>query len=118
MAIDGDLTIWPYQSLKALLMNAAVRARTRAEWNRNTDNPASREIREIDRELSQVDKDLTEEEKNMLGAALMGGNQAKCEIAKYNEDIDRTCNYCKEADSTTDHIRWICTHTSSGSGKS
>ena len=40
----------------------------------------------------------------------MGGNQAKCEIAKYNEDIDKTCNYCKEAESTTDHIRWICTH--------
>ena len=85
MAIDGDLKIWqkgeppidlinaPYQSLKVLLMNAAVRARTRAEWNRNTDNLASREIREIDRELSQVDKDLTEEEKNMLRTALMGG---------------------------------------------
>jgi len=120
MAIDGDLKIWqkgeppidlinaPYQSLKILLMNAAVRARTRAEWNRNTDNLVSREIREIDRELSQVDKDLSEEEKSMIRTALMGGNQAKCEIAKYNEDIDKTCNYCKEADSTTDHIRWIC----------
>ena len=75
MAIDDDLKIWqkgeppidlinaPYQSLKVLLMNAAVRARTRAEWNRDTENSASREIREIDRELSQVDKDLTADEK-------------------------------------------------------
>ena len=31
---------------------------------------------------------------------------AKQEIAKHNEDIDETCNYCKEVDSTANRIRW------------
>ena len=38
----------------------------------------------------------------------MGGSKAKQEIAKYNEDVGDTCNYCKEADSTVNHIRWQC----------
>ena len=122
MAIDDDFNIWqkgeppidlfnvPYQNLKLLIMEAAARARTRAEWLRDTGNVESKEIREIDRDLSQVDKELTEEEKGVVRTALMGGNQAKCEIAKYNEDIDKTCNYCKEADSTTGHVRWVCSY--------
>ena len=32
----------------------------------------------------------------------------KQEIAKYSENIDETCNYCKEAKSTANHIRWQC----------
>ena len=35
---------------------------------------------------------------------------AKQEIAKFNEDYDETCNYCKEAASTVMHIRWQCKH--------
>ena len=35
----------------------------------------------------------------------------KQEIAKYNEDVDDTCNYCKEADSTVNHIRWQCKYS-------
>ena len=33
---------------------------------------------------------------------------AKQEIAKYNEDIEDTCKYSKEAGSTVNHIRWHC----------
>ena len=38
----------------------------------------------------------------------MGGIQAKCEISKYNQDYDTVCDYCFEADSTIDHIKWTC----------
>ena len=44
----------------------------------------------------------------MVATSMMGGNQASCEISKYNEDLDKTCNYCREADSTADHIKWVC----------
>ena len=33
---------------------------------------------------------------------------AEQEIAKYNEDVDDTCKYCKEADSTVNYIRCQC----------
>ena len=38
----------------------------------------------------------------------MGGNIAKQEIAKFSEDVGDTCNYCKEADFSVNHIRWQC----------
>ena len=40
----------------------------------------------------------------------MGGTQALNEIADYNQDVGRICNYCMEAISTTDHVRWECKH--------
>ena len=49
----------PYQNLKHLIVQAAAKARTRAEWGRNTSNAASMEILEIDRDLSQVSGVLT-----------------------------------------------------------
>ena len=122
MAIDQDLRIWqngeqpidifntPYQCLKPLVMQAATRARTRAEWGRATGNAISNECREIDRELSQVNHHLSEVEQGFVRMSLIGSNMSKCEIAKYNEDIDTTCNYCKEAESTSDHIKWECSY--------
>ena len=120
MAIDQDLRIRqknepdidimnvPYQSLKKLVLQAAARARTRAEWKRNTGNVTSNEILEIDRELSQVSPLLNDLEKGIVATSMMGGTQAKSEIAKYNEDVVKICSHCHEADSTTDHIKWTC----------
>ncbi len=68
LVIDADMKIWqrkeepidllrmPYQSLKPQLLMTAARARSLAEWNRNTSTPGPREI---DRETSQVDPGLT-----------------------------------------------------------
>ena len=39
---------------------------------------------------------------------MMGGAQAKCEIAKYNENITKTCDHCYEAESIADHIKRSC----------
>ena len=44
----------------------------------------------------------------MVATSLIGGNQARYEISKYNEDVGKTCNYCREAESTADHIKWVC----------
>ena len=100
MAIDGDLKLWqkneppidiltmPYQSLKPMVLQAAARARTRAEWYRNTGNMLSKEILEIDRGLSQVCKNLDEVEQGMIRTSLMGGTQAMCEISQYNQDVE------------------------------
>ena len=38
----------------------------------------------------------------------MGGTIALNEIADFNQDVNRTCSYCKEAVSTHDHIKWEC----------
>ena len=118
LVIDKDLKIWqqnkepidlvdrPYQSLQPQLLMMAVRARTLAEWDRRHHiNTLTRGIRRIDREASQLDPKLPVEEKGIVRTALMGGSAAKQEIAKYNEDIDDTSNYCEEADSTVNHIR-------------
>ena len=78
------------------------------EWQRDTTNAISRSIREIDSDLSQINKDLNDVEQAMVRTAMMGGTLAKKEIAEYNEDYDSTCTYCKEAESTADHIRWEC----------
>ena len=68
----------------------------------------ARGLREINKEASQLDPKLPAEEKGVVRTALMGGSMAKQEIAKYNEDIDETCNYCREANSIANHIRWHC----------
>ena len=65
-------------------------------------------LREIDKAANQLDPKLPAEEKGIVRTALMGGSMAKQEIDKYNEDIDDTCNYCKEAKSIANHIRWQC----------
>ena len=91
-----------------MVMQAATRARTRAEWARNKINPQAIRCLEIDRDISQVSKDLNDLEKGVMATALMGGIQAKCEISKYNQDYDKRCDHCLEADSTVDHIKWFC----------
>ena len=65
---------------------------------------------EIDNDLSQAAKCLTEEEKSIVRVVSMGGNQAKKEMADYNQDIEGICSYCMEADSTAEHVRWSCKH--------
>ena len=89
---------------------AAARARTRAEFTRDTSSIVANGLLEIDRELSQVNKNLDDEEKAMVRTATMGGTMAKKEVAEFNQDYDGTCNYCMEADSTADHVRWVCKH--------
>ena len=120
MAIDKDLKIWqsnepvidiltmPMQNLKTIIQLAAARARSRAEWFRNTSSLISKGTLEIDRDISQPSKILNDIEKGIVATSLMGGNQARCEISKYNEDVDNTCSYCREAESTADHIKWVC----------
>ena len=100
----------PYQSLKPLVLMAAARARTRAEFTRDTSSIVANGLLEIDRELSQVNKHLDDEEKAMVRTATMGGTMAKKEVAEFNQDYDGTCNYCMEADSIVDHVRWVCKH--------
>ena len=62
----------------------------------------------MDRDLTQPSIALNDTEKGMIATSLMGGIQANCEISKYNEDVDKICNYCREADSIADHIKWVC----------
>ena len=100
MAIDKDLRIWqsnapaidilamPIQNLKTIILLAAARARTRAELYRNTSSLISKGVLEIDRDLSRPSKALNDTAKGMIATSLMGGMQAKCEISKYNEDVD------------------------------
>ena len=88
----------------------AARARNGAEWSRNPSIKMARGLREIDREANQVNKAFIELEQGVVRTAMIGGTMARQEIAKFNEDIDDTCNYCMEAASTTQHIRWQCKH--------
>lgn len=121
LVIDNDLKIWqqneepiglvntPYQSLQPLLLMMAARARTLAEWDRRHHiNTLTRGLREIEKEASQLNPKLPDEEKGIIRIALMGGSMAKQEIGKYNEDVGDACNYCKDHDSTVNHIRWQC----------
>ena len=74
MVIDKNLNVWqkqeepvsildtPYQNLKTQLHMQASRARTSAEWNRDSSTRMAG-LREIDRQASLVDRGLTEEEK-------------------------------------------------------
>ena len=76
----------------------AAKARTIAEQNRRPHvNTLTRGVREIGKEASHLDPRLPTGEKCIVRTDLMGGSMAKQEIAKYNEDIDETCNYCREA---------------------
>ena len=88
MAIDKDFKIWQkgeepidifnttYQSLKPLVLHAAGRARSRAEWNRSGSSKLARGPIEIDSELSQVSKKLNNEEQGIVRTVLAGGNLA------------------------------------------
>ena len=118
LVIDGEMRIWqseeepidliayPFQRLKAALNATAARARTRAEWLRP--NTKGIRVREIDRAATQVDPKMSDEDKGMVRTTMMGGKMAKQEIAKFNNDYDDLCDYCLEAPSTSDHIKWGC----------
>ena len=64
---------------------------------------------EIDNDLSRIAVNIKEEEKGILRTVQMGGTQALNEIADFNQDVGRTCSYCHEAVSTSDHVKWECT---------
>ena len=84
LAIDKDFTVWqkgeepisilkfPYQSLKKQLHMQAVRARTIAEWGRDTSTRMVG-LREIDRQASLINPKLSEEEKGIVRKVQMGG---------------------------------------------
>ena len=63
---------------------------------------------EIDNDVSRIAPTLEDEEKGILRVAQMGGSQALDGIADFNEDVGRTCTYCHEAVSTSDHINLEC----------
>ena len=118
--IDSNFKLWqtseepisimevPYQNLKPLVMKAAGRARNRAEWHRGVSSRRGRAPLEIDSDLSRIAPAVDDEGKGILRLVQMGGNLAGNEIADFNEDVNRTCQYCKAAISTQDHIRWEC----------
>ena len=118
MVIDQHMRIWqqneepidilhmPYQSLKVSVQAAAARARTKAEWIRNSSKRIA--TAEIDRTASQIDPKLTEEQQGIMRTVAMGGDQALQDIANYNEDIDPICTRCGKAPSTVDHLKWEC----------
>ena len=85
----------PIQNLKTIMQLAAARARSRAEWYRNTSSLIAKGVLGIDRDISQPSKVLNDIEKGMVATSMMGGNQANCEISRYNEDVDKMCSYCK-----------------------
>ena len=119
LVIDKDLNVWqkqeepvnilsmPYQNLKAQLHMQAARARTNAEWNRDSTTRMVG-LREIDRQASLVGAGLTEEEKGVVRTIQMGGTMSKQNIAAFNEDVDTKCSYCQEATASGIHIRWQC----------
>jgi len=120
MKIDSNFKLWqkneqpisimevPYQSLKPLLTKAAGRARNRAEWHRGASSKRARAPLETDRDLSRIAQTLDEEGKGILRVIQMGGNLAGSEVADFNEDVNKICQYCNAAPSTQDHIRWEC----------
>ena len=87
----------------------AVRARTLAEWRRDTSTRMTG-LREIDRKASQVNSKLSEEEKGIVRTVQMGGTMAKQYIATFNQQVDDKCTYCKEEAASGSHIRWQCKH--------
>ena len=40
----------------------------------------------------------------------MGCTMGKQKVASFNQYVDEECNYCHEAPSTGDRIRWKCTY--------
>ncbi len=122
MQIDNQLRIWqrqeqpisiletPYQNLKTLILKAAGRARNRAEWHRGASTRRARAPLETDSDLSRIAPTIDAEGKGILRIIQMGGNLAGNDIADFNEDANRMCQYCNAAPSTQDHIRWECSH--------
>ena len=54
----------------------AARARTSAEWARDTTKRIH--VKEIDREASQLNPKMTEEERGIVSTAMMGGAPKLC----------------------------------------
>ena len=103
--MDRDFNVWqkgeepvsilkcPYQSPRKQLHMQAVRARTLAEWRRDTSTRMAG-LREIDRKASQVNSKLSEEEKGIVRTVQMGGTMAKQYIATFDQTVDDKCMYC------------------------
>ena len=118
LVIDQELRVWqsneepidivqmPIQSLKVMIQATAARARTRAEWSRGSTKAIG--TREIDREASQIDPQMETEKQGYVRTVMMGGTQAKSEIAAYDQDVDPMCDHCGKAYSTSDHIIYHC----------
>ena len=96
----------PFQRLKVMINATGARARSRAEWTRQTTKKM--QVREMDRTASQVDPNMNSEDKGHARAAMMGSTLGKSEVAAFNEDVDVTCDYCYECPATAEHIRWQC----------
>ena len=119
LVIDSQFRVWQpdeepinilrmsYQHLKQHTNMMAARARSQAEW---IQNEATIRVKEIDRQASQVCGKITDETTGFTRTIMMGGGIAKEEISKYNQDIDSTCDYCKEEVASIDHIIFICKH--------
>ena len=97
----------PYQDLKKQVHMAATRARTKAEWNRET-TTRMEDLMEIDRKTSTIATDLDDEEKGIIRNIQCGGNMGKKFIATFNNAYEDKCNYCRNGPSTGTHIRWGC----------
>jgi len=106
MQIDDELRIWqkneqpssiletPYQNLKTLILRASRRARNRVEWHRGVSNKRARPPLEIDNDISHIAPSFDEEERGILRVVQMRGSQTLDHVARFNEDIGRTCTYC------------------------
>ena len=51
---------------------------------------------------------MESDKQGLVRTIMMGGTQAKQEIAAYNQDVDPMCDLCGKAASTSDHIKWEC----------
>ena len=115
LKVDSDFNVWqkgeepvnilkcPYQNLKKLLHMQATRARTLAEWRRDTSTRMTG-LREIDRKASLVSPKLSEEEKGIVRSVQMGGTMAKQHIATFDQSTDDKCTYCKEEGASGSHV--------------
>ena len=63
-------------------------------------DPKLRLLREIDKQASKIDCKRTSEEKGILRTHIIGGGMAKHDIARYNDDVGDTCDYCLNEFST------------------
>ena len=51
---------------------------------------------------------MEREKQGVVRTVMIGGTQAKQDIAAYNQDVDPVCDLCGKAAATSDHIKWIC----------
>ena len=65
---------------------------------------------EIDNDVSRIAHNLDDEAKGIIRTVQMGGNQALNDMADFDQDVNRMCNYCGEEVSTGEHIKWNCKH--------